>query len=152
MTARMATKADLAMHRPMPKAAQPLRHEGYRRLVAALPCIRCGQWNNSQCAHPNKGGKAKGRKTDDRLSFPLCAIRGSVEGCHVAHDNYRLMPADMIERCEVSWAIKTQATIRAAGMWPKNLPPLDPRAKVFYTTDGREAAAALVRDPLTRGK
>ena len=146
--ARMATKADLAMHRPMPKAPAPLRHEGYRRLVAALPCIHCGLWNCSQAAHPNYG-KAKGRKTDDRLCFPLCCVRPLVSGCHVRHDNYNLLPLERLQRTEVEWAIKTQATICAAGLWPKGLPPLDARAKVFYTTDGREAAAALVRDPLT---
>ena len=126
--ARMATKADLAMHRPMPKAPAPLRHEGYRRLVAALPCIHCGQWNHSQCAHPNRG-KAKGRKTDDRLSFPLCTVRDFHLGCHEMHDQYKLLSPSRIEATEVLWAVKTQATIRAAGQWPANLPPLDPRRK-----------------------
>lgn len=61
-----------------PKDPERVRSEPYRRLVAALPCILCGEWGSSQAAHPNSSGlilgfagKAKALKADDRLCFPL---------------------------------------------------------------------------------
>lgn len=83
--ARQCTQAKITESvQPIPKVA-PVRSEPYRRLVAALPCIRCGIAGFSQAAHPNTG-KGAGTKTDDRLCFPLCACRPGVRGCHSLFD------------------------------------------------------------------
>lgn len=100
---------------------EPVRSEAYRRLVAAYPCKNCGIAGHSQAAHPNTG-KGKGIKTDDRLCFPLCADRPGVEGCHPKFDQYRLMPKEVQQRLEVAWGADQRRQIKAAGLWPKNLP------------------------------
>jgi hypothetical protein len=66
------------------------RSESYRRLVAALPCLRCGIEGFSQAAHSNDArfGKGRGLKADDYATFPLCCQRIGIHGCHYEHDNY----------------------------------------------------------------
>lgn len=115
----MATKADLQRFTPVPKAAQPRRSEPYRRWVASLRCSHCSVQSFSQAAHPNKGGKAKGRKQDDGLCFPLCCDRPGIVGCHTQHDQYRLLPAETISNAEETWALITQREARNQGTWPK---------------------------------
>lgn len=102
-----------------------LRSEPYRMLVAMRPCIHCGLWGSSQAAHPNKGGKGKGVKLDDRLCFPLCCTRMDRVGCHEQHDQYKLLPAPLIESTERAWGMRTRAGIIADGDWPVRLPRLD---------------------------
>jgi hypothetical protein len=116
----MATKADLQRFAPAPKAPAPRRSEPYRRWVATLRCSHCNVQGFSQCAHPNKGGKAKGRKMDDGLSFPLCCERPGIVGCHSRHDQYKLLPAAEIEHYERAWALQTQKLARVQGRWPRN--------------------------------
>jgi hypothetical protein len=105
-----------------PKAKrEPIRDEHYRRLVAALPCARCGIHGFSQAAHPNEG-KAKGAKADDTLCFPLCCTRPGVPGCHVDFDQYRLgTRAESIEMGR-AWGAETAEQIKSAGLWPERLP------------------------------
>jgi hypothetical protein len=109
--------ADLA---PAPKA-ETLEHEGYRRLVALLPCKNCGVGSYSQAAHPNTG-KGMGAKTDDRLCFPLCCDRPGVRGCHPQFDQAALFPKHVRRALEPAWARDTQRQIISLGLWPKDLP------------------------------
>ena len=97
--------------------------EPYRRLVAAMPCINCHIEGYSQAAHPPPTGK--GRKEDDRLTFPLCCTRPGVTGCHADFDQYRLVPAADMRSLAGHWGTETRQIILEAGHWPKNLPKLD---------------------------
>lgn len=102
--------------------------EPYRRLVAARPCINCHIEDYSQAAHPPPTGK--GRKEDDRLTFPLCCIHPGaggelVPGCHADFDQYRLVPAADMRTLAASWGDQTRKEIRDAGIWPKGLPQLE---------------------------
>lgn len=103
----------------IPKS-NPLECEEYRRLVAALPCIRCRIDGYSQCAHgPTLG---KGIKADDRFTFPLCAARPGIPGCHYLYDQYMLGDADWRYTAAVGWSAKTRGQIFAGGLWPAKLP------------------------------
>lgn len=108
------------MHAPKEKA---LRSTTYRRLVAALPCAHCGVAGYSQHAHEN-ADKGKSLKTDDRRGFPLCCTRPGEEGCHVAFDQYRLLPGGREAHREqgAKWAAETRALVMKSGRWPKKLP------------------------------
>lgn len=105
---------------PVPKVV-PVEHEGYRRLVAALPCIACGVHGWSQCAHPNTN-KAMAGKTDDRLTFPLCCDRIGARGCHSQFDQGVMLRKSVRREIEPIWGQRTRAKIRAAGAWPTDLP------------------------------
>lgn len=107
---------------PMEKE-NPLRSEPYRRLVAALPCAHCGIEGYSQHAHENDG-KGKGLKVDDRRAMPLCCTRPGIEGCHVAFDQYRLLPGgrEAHHAQGRAWAEQTRNRIHKSGQWPKKLP------------------------------
>lgn len=102
---------------------EAIHHEGYRRLVAALPCIHCGKANRSQHAHENEG-KGKALKLDDRRAMPLCADEPGAEGCHTKFDQYRLLPGGREAHIEQgrAWAQLTRTAIQLAGLWPKKLP------------------------------
>lgn len=106
---------------PAPKSPT-VKSVAYLRLVAALPCIRCGRIGRSQAAHPNTG-KAAGKKlVDDRLTFPLCCGNGfDFLGCHEQFDQHALYPKEERRRLEVDWALQTIAEICRQGLWPKNL-------------------------------
>ena len=108
----------------------PLRSEPYRRLVAALPCAHCGIAGYSQCAHENDG-KGKGMKVDDRRAMPLCCTRPGIEGCHVAFDQYRLLPGGRDAHAEQGriWAEQTRQQIEQLGKWPKKMPPWPDKRK-----------------------
>lgn len=97
------------------------RHEGYRRLVALLPCKLCGVDAYSQAAHPNTD-KGTGIKTDDRMCFPLCCDRPGVRGCHPQFDQHALMTKAARRAIEPAWAADTRRQIIAMGLWPANLP------------------------------
>lgn len=101
----------------------PVKHEGYRRLVAAYPCKNCGIWGYSQAAHPN-AGKGMGMKTDDRLCFPLCCDRPGVRGCHSAFDQGAAFSKEGRRLIEQAWGADTRRQITAAGEWPADLPPV----------------------------
>lgn len=112
-----APSTDLVVANPKQNA---IEHEGYRRMVAALPCIRCGIWHQSQAAHPPPTGK--GIKEDDRECFPLCCTRPLITGCHVEFDQYRLIPTDLMRVQAAVWGRQTRNTIVSAGQWPRRLP------------------------------
>lgn len=110
---------------PFPKESV-IRHKGYRRLVAALPCKHCGIWNYSQCAHGNLD-KGSGIKTDDRYSFPLCTVHPGADGnlipgCHERFDQGALFSKAARRLIESAWAGDTRRHIAASGDWPANLP------------------------------
>lgn len=67
------SRAVMALAKAAPAAAQPKDgryiSEVWRRAVADLPCVFCGQ--PSQAAHRNEG-KGLGLKTDDCLTAALC--------------------------------------------------------------------------------
>lgn len=104
----------------------PLRHEGYRRLVASLPCMWCGRPGRSNHAHENSG-KGKGMKVDDRRAMPLCVDDLGTGGCHSAFDNYALIDGGKEAHAELGrlMAARTRKIILDAGKWPKNLPRWD---------------------------
>lgn len=100
-----------------------LRSEPYRRLVASMRCAWCGVSGFSQYAHENMG-KGLGLKVDDRRGFPLCGTRPGVEGCHVAFDQYRLLPGgrDAHRAAGARWAAQAREQVRTQGLWPPRLP------------------------------
>ena len=102
-----------------------IEHEGYRRLVAARPCINCGRGGRSQHAHENEG-KGKALKLDDRRAMPLCCDEPGREGCHTQFDQYRLLPGGRPAHVEQGriWSAQTRASILADGLWPSGLPLL----------------------------
>lgn len=104
---------------PAPKT-EVVRHEGYRRLVADLPCKLCGIVGYSQAAHPPPSGK--GVKEDDRLCWPACCTRVGILGCHASFDQYILMPHDAAVIYALAAAADTRRHITARGLWPANLP------------------------------
>ena len=105
---------------PVEKDA-PVRHEGYRRLVASMPCRYCGIAGYSQAAHANTG-KGAGIKSDDRTCFPLCADRPGQRGCHSRFDQGALFEKSARRAVELQWASETRGRIERSGLWPKNLP------------------------------
>lgn len=102
---------------------RPMRHEGYRRLVAALPCMWCGRQGRSNHAHENDG-KGMGLKADDRRAMPLCVDDMGKQGCHAAFDQYALIDGGRDAHVELGklMANQTRQLIRMAGRWPKDLP------------------------------
>lgn len=98
-----------------------IRHEGYRRLVAAMPCKNCGTIGYGQAAHPN-AGKGMSLKTDDRLCFSLCCDRPGVRGCHGAFDQGAAFSKEGRRLIEQAWGADTRRQIIAAGDWPADLP------------------------------
>lgn len=139
---RLADRAHAAMKNVVPRAAvmggctgpaapkepAPLRSEKYRRAVASLPCAHCGIAGYSQHAHENDG-KGKGQKVDDRRAMPLCCTRPGIEGCHVAFDQYRLVPGGRAAHVALgrAMAARTRLDLLTLGLWPAGVPlfPVD---------------------------
>jgi len=113
-----ATMAARPTFNPQPKPV-PVEHEGYRRLVAMLPCICCGIADMSQAAHPNTG-KGAGTKTDDRLCFPLCCERSPMR-CHRRFDQEAMFTKEERRALEPVWGQRTRERIRDMGLWPTTL-------------------------------
>lgn len=61
-----------------------IRDEKFRRWIASLPCMVCGQALISQAAHIEKGGI--GLKSSDESCRPLCADTPNRQGCHAKVD------------------------------------------------------------------
>lgn len=112
--------------RAVPKEI-PARHEGYRRLVASLPCAMCGRVGRSQAAHCDQG-KGAGIKADDRLIFPACATSPGAPGCHDIIGATGTYSKDERRELESRLAALTRAQVMAMGRWPTDLPrwPGDP--------------------------
>lgn len=106
--------------------AAPVRSEAYRRLVASLPCAYCGIEGYSQHAHENDGKGAR-LKVDDRRAMPLCCSRPGIEGCHVAFDQYRLVPGGRDAHADLGRALaeQTRNRLNALGLWPAGVPHLN---------------------------
>lgn len=100
---------------------EAIEHEGYRRLVAQLPCIACRIYNFSQCAHTNTG-KGLAVKTCDLQTFPLCCDRPGVRGCHSLFDQGALFSKAARRAIEPAWVADTQRQILTLGWWPADLP------------------------------
>jgi hypothetical protein len=94
---------------PVPKL-KPARDEGYRRLVAALPCVNCGVHGFSQAAHPNLG-KGWGIKAGDDKCFPLCADRPLIRGCHSAFDQGAMFEKADRRSVELRWIEQTRRAL-----------------------------------------
>lgn len=99
-----------------------VRHEGYRRLVAQMPCIACG-CGPCQAAHPNTD-KGMAMKTDDRLCFPLCGPQPGRPGCHALFDQGAMFSKAARREIEPAWGADTRRRITANGQWPANLEQL----------------------------
>lgn len=107
----LARIADTVVARPKEGRVE---HEGYRRLVAALPCSHCRIAGYSQAAHPPPTGK--GIKESDSLVFPLCAARPGIPGCHFLFDTMQLIPrASMREQASI-WGNATKTTLLSMGV------------------------------------
>lgn len=87
-----------------------VRSEGYRRLVAALPCIACGVEQLSQCAHAC-GERGLGQKASDLETFALCATRPGEPGCHVRHDQLIGLTLETRREREKLYVRRTQAIL-----------------------------------------
>lgn len=111
-------RCEFAMLVSTPKDV-PIRSEAYRRLVAALPCIKCGIQGYSQAAHVPPEGK--GTKQEDREIFALCCTRPSINGCHADFDQYRLFPRVLAMPMARYWAFETRRQVIQSGTWPKGL-------------------------------
>ena len=121
---RAATMAGAACTSSAPITKEPpLRSERYRRAVASLPCAHCGIEGYSQHAHENDGKGAR-LKVDDRRAMPLCCSRPGIEGCHVAFDQYRLVPGGREAHVALgrAMAARTRLDLLILGLWPANVP------------------------------
>lgn len=98
----------------------PVRHEGYRRLVARLPCMSCGVDGYSNACHGDMG-KGMAIKSDDRTCWPGCVDRPGVVGCHTQFGASGSMPRAERRRLEAEFAQRTRERIRELGLWPKDL-------------------------------
>lgn len=105
---------------PIPKEA-PVRHEGYRRLVAMLPCAHCGVVGHSQAAHADFG-KGAHIKSDDRTCYPACADRPGIVGCHSMIGASGSMTREQRRSLEAQYARDTREIIQLSGHWPNDLP------------------------------
>ena len=120
---------------PATPKVKPWRSEAYRRAVASLPCAYCGIEGYSQHAHENDGKVAR-LKVDDRRAMPLCCSRPGIEGCHVAFDQYRLVPGGRDAHADLGRALaeQTRNRLNALGLWPAGVP------KFTTSTSTTEAA------------
>lgn len=107
----------------IPKEA-PVRHEGYRRLTAMLPCAHCGVVGYSQAAHADFG-KGAHIKSDDRTCYPACADRPGVVGCHSMIGASGSMSREQRRSLEAQYARDTREIIRLSGHWPADLPQFE---------------------------
>ena len=103
-------EGDDGRFKPRPKSA-PWRSEPYRRLVAALPCIRCRIEGYSQAAHADYG-KGMATKTGDETCYPLCGPRVGEPGCH-EHVG-RVLARENRRSLEAGWGRLTRSRLRAA--------------------------------------
>ncbi len=97
----------------VPKDA-PVRAESYRRFVANFPCFDCGIRGWSQCAHENFG-KGMGLKVCDTRTFPLCAPRFGLLGCHLEFDLGLGLTRDERREQGRVWVERMQALALIAG-------------------------------------
>lgn len=104
----------------LPKES-PVRHEGYRRLVAMLSCAHCGVVGFSQAAHADFG-KGAHCKSSDLTCYPACCDRPGVVGCHSMIGSRGSMTRDQRRALEAQYAKDTREIILLSGRWPDDLP------------------------------
>lgn len=94
-----------------------MRSEQHRKNVAELPCAACGLEGHSQAAHSNDSqfGKGARLKADDFATFPLCAPRLGILGCHYKHDNYLSVTREERPQVENAYIAQTLMTLLAQG-------------------------------------
>lgn len=108
--------------RAQPKG-ETLQHDGYIRVVRAFGCEHCGRPGPSEFAHADTG-KGAGTKSDCRMGTSLCRFRSPEDpGCHWLIGTKRIYPKAKRREIEAQLAARTRAKVRAAGTWPKALPP-----------------------------
>lgn len=94
--------------------AKPVRSASYRRFVASHSCFDCGISGWSQCAHENVD-KGMAMKACDLRTFPLCAPRFGLLGCHQEFDLGLGLDRDERREQGRQWVERMQALARAAG-------------------------------------
>ena len=97
-----------------------VEHEGYRRVVATLPCAHCFVRGYSQAAHADEG-KGMGIKSDDRTCYPACGPRPGIPGCHWLIGTSGTFAREERRAMEQEYARRTRRAILAAGLWPTDL-------------------------------
>lgn len=105
---------------PVPKE-DVLTSEAYRRAVRGLECMRCGYPPRSQFCHTDEG-KGAGIKTDDRKGWAGCGPHDGQPGCHHFVGTSGTLPKAERRAEDARLAAKTRETLRARGLWPKNVP------------------------------
>lgn len=107
--ARATLRAPTRFTEPILKAVR-VESEPYRKLVASLPCWRCGIHGYTQACH---GDYDKGMqlKTCDLTCWPGCGPHDGIEGCHEFVG--RRMPRQERRSFEARAAADTQATLIA---------------------------------------
>lgn len=95
---------------PQPKTDY-VRSEPYRRLVASLPCWRCGVVGYSQAAHADEG-KGERIKACDLTCYPLCGPRMGVPGCHWLIGTSGEMPRELRREIEPMAQDETVGALR----------------------------------------
>ncbi len=100
-----------------------LQHEGYMRLVRALPCAHCQRPGASQFAHADEG-KGLAIKTDCRRGYPACGpdLAKNRIGCHELLGSTGTMPRTIVRILAATYAAQTRKTIIDRGQWPADLP------------------------------
>lgn len=102
--------------------SEPAEHEGYRRLVAAMPCFFCRIIGFSNAAHADQG-KGMQIKSDDRTCYALYVDRPGVVGCHTAIGASAAMTKQERRELEERAGAYTRSEIRSRGLWPADLAP-----------------------------
>lgn len=106
---RATLRAPTHFAEPIVKAER-VESEPYRRLVARLPCWRCGVSGYTQACHGDQG-KGMQLKTCDLTCWPGCGPHDEKEGCHEFVG--RRMPREERRTFEARAAADTQATLIA---------------------------------------
>lgn len=109
---------------PAVPKSEPIRHEGYRRLVASLPCAHCFVSGFTQVAHGDET-KGMGIKSDDRTCYPACGPRPGIPGCHWLLGTSGTFPREERRAMEREYAKRTRALLTREGRWPADLPMLE---------------------------
>jgi hypothetical protein len=87
-----------------------VRSEPYLRLVASLPCWRCGIHGYTQAAHGDEG-KGLQIKACDLTAWPACGPHDFKIGCHALVGSTGAMPREDRRRLEKRAAADTQAML-----------------------------------------
>jgi len=112
-----------------------VRSEKHRRAVAGLPCVHCGIEGYSQAAHANTG-KGMGMKSCDFDTFPLCADRPGVRGCHSQFDQGALFSKHERREVEQRWIAHTRASLAMQPEIPETWVPVVGFESLYEVSDG----------------